>query len=216
MWLLSLQKAVDEKIVFPILIGKREIIKQKMDKLGLDFAGEIIDCKDDDIAAEISVRLVASGDAKMLMKGAVSTATILGAVLNKKHSLEHSGLLSHVGLFSNVREENLVLLTDAGINIAPTLSQKKKIIENAVSVALNLGIRIPKVAPICAIETVNEKMQATIDAASLSKMSDRGQIKNCIVDGPLGFDNAISIKNATLKGIKSEVAGRADILLALR
>ena len=212
--LLSLQKAVDEKIVFPILIGNREIIKQKMDKLGLDFAGEIIDCKDDDIAAEISVRLVASGDAKMLMKGAVSTATILGAVLNKKHSLEHSGLLSHVGLFSNVREENLVLLTDAGINIAPTLSQKKKIIENAVSVALNLGIRIPKVAPICAIETVNEKMQATIDAASLSKMSDRGQIKNCIVDGPLGFDNAISIKNATLKGIKSEVAGRADILLA--
>jgi len=185
-----------------------------MEKYKLDFESEIIECRNDELSAEISVRMVAAGEAKMLMKGAVSTATILSAVFNKSFGLENTGLLSHVGLFPNVRRGNIVLLTDAGINIAPNLDAKRKIIENAVSVAHKIGIKIPKVAPICAIETVNEKMQATIDAASLSKMNDRGQIKNCFVDGPLAFDNAISVKNAKQKGINSLVAGRADILLA--
>ena len=212
--LLSIQKAAAEKIIYPILIGNKELIVKIMDMKKLNFEAEIIDCKDDDVASEIAVKMVAKGDAKMIMKGAVSTATVLGSVLNKANGLENSGLLSHVGLFTNVRQKNIVFLTDAGINIAPNLGQKKKIIENAVSVAHKMGIETPKVAPVCAIETVNEKMPATIEAASLSKMSDRGQIKGCIVDGPLGFDNAISVKNAKIKGIKSPVAGRADILLA--
>jgi phosphate butyryltransferase len=213
--LLSLSKAVKEGIVHPILFGKKDEINVLIKELSLtDFDCDINHCDTDSEAAEAAVREVSSGKAQMLMKGLISTSTFLRAVLNKEWGLRKGGLLSHVTVFDAKGYDHLFLLTDVAMNIAPDLMQKKMIIENAVEVAHGLGIEKPKVAPLCAVEVVNPDMPATIDAAILSKMSDRGQIKGCIVDGPLALDNAVSIEAAKHKKITGEVAGKADILLA--
>ncbi|MFD2214097.1 phosphate butyryltransferase [Metabacillus endolithicus] len=163
-------------------------------------------------AAELAVRAVHQNEATVLMKGNISSSTLLKAVLNKEYGLRTGTILSHVALFDIPGYKNPIIVTDAAMNIAPDLHQKEQIIVNSVQVAQSIGIKLPKVAAIAAIEGINPSMQATLDAASLTMMNKRGQIKDCIIDGPLALDNAISLSAAEHKGITSEVAGQADIL----
>ncbi|KEK26098.1 phosphate butyryltransferase [Bacillus gaemokensis] len=164
-------------------------------------------------AAELSVKAVRNGEADVLMKGNIPTANILKAVLNKEWGLRKGSVLSHVAAFEVPNYDRLIFVTDAAMNIAPDVQQKAAIIQNTASVARAIGIELPKVAPIAAVEVINPAMQATIDAAMLTQMNRRGQIKDCIVDGPLALDNAVSQIAAEHKGIISDVAGKADILL---
>jgi len=158
--------------------------------------------------------LIRKGEASVIMKGQVDTSKYMKAILNKEKGLGTGKLLSHVAVFEVETYPKLIFVTDAAVNIAPELNEKVTIINNAVQVAKSLKIEKPLVACCTAIEKVNAKaMPATIDAALLAKMSDRGQIKGCIVDGPFGLDNAISMESAEIKKIKSPVAGRADIIL---
>ena len=147
------------------------------------------------------------------MKGLVDTATFLRSVLNKEVGLRTGKLMSHVAVFEIEGIDRLILLTDAAFNTYPDLKAKVQILNNAVDVAHACGIELPKVAPVCAVEVVNPDMPATIDASLLSKMNDRGQIKGCIVDGPLALDNALSEEAAHHKGITGKVAGKADVIL---
>ncbi|WP_404346774.1 phosphate butyryltransferase [Sutcliffiella horikoshii] len=163
-------------------------------------------------ASELAVKAVSSGEADVLMKGNVPTATILKEVLNKEYGLRTGNVLSHVAAFEVPGYEQLIFVTDAAMNVAPDLQQKVQIVQNSVHVARALGIKLPKVAPLAAVEVVNPAMQATVDAALLTQMNNRGQIKDCIIDGPLALDNAVSALAAEHKGIQSEVAGQADIL----
>jgi phosphate butyryltransferase len=212
--LLSLERAAAAGLVRPLLVGRRALIASLIEKLGLqDFQPEIVDCADDAAAVELAVRKVRSGEAQMLMKGLVSTGTFLKGVLNKEFGLRQRALLSHVAVYASQDPERLVFFTDVAMNIAPDLSQKAQILENAVWLAHALGIERPKVAAIAAVETVNPEMPATVDAAALAKMADRGQIKGCVVDGPLALDNALSVEAARHKGISSPSAGVADVLL---
>jgi phosphate butyryltransferase len=212
--LLSLYKAANAGVVRPLLIGRRARIESLCEQLGLaGFQPEIVECSDDAGAVDLAVRKVRSGEAQMLMKGLVSTGTFLKGVLNKEFGLRQRPLLSHVALFEAPDPARLVLFSDVAMNIAPDLSQKAQIIENAVSLAHRLGVETPRVAVIAAVETVNPEMPATVDAASLAKMADRGQIRGCVVDGPLALDNALSAEAARHKGITSPVAGVADIML---
>ncbi len=210
----SLRKAVEEKIVKPVLIGKTKEIKKILEKYSLKLNAEIIECDDDAKSAEIAVRMVSENKAQMLMKGLLPTSILLKAALNKEWGLRSSSLLSHVAMFKPEHYDRFIILTDAGINIAPDVMQKKAMIENAVKAAHKLDIEKPRVALLAAVEAVNPSMQATIDAAVLSKMNDRGQIKGCLVDGPLAMDNAVSVAAAKHKGITGSVAGKADILIA--
>jgi len=164
-------------------------------------------------AAELAVRAVSNKEATVLMKGNIPTSILLKAVLNKEYGLRTGNVLSHAAVFEVPDFDRFTIVTDAGMNIAPDLEQKVQIIKNAATLARAIGIEYPKVAPIAAVEVVNPAMQATIDAAALSVMNQRGQITDCIVDGPLALDNAVSAIAAEHKGIHSEVAGKADILL---
>ncbi|WP_258232172.1 phosphate butyryltransferase [Priestia megaterium] len=164
-------------------------------------------------AAQLAVRSVQQGQAHIVMKGNLSTSLILKAVLNKEHGLRTGNVLSHVAVFDVPHYDSPILVTDAAMNITPSLEEKVQIIQNAVNVAHSIGIEVPKVAPIAAVEVVNPLMPATVEAALLTQMNRRGQIKGCVIDGPLALDNAINIEAAKQKGIQSEVAGQADILL---
>lgn len=212
-----LQAAADAKrlgIADSILVGKRDEILKIAEENHLDILGfEIIDEADNANASLKAVELVSSHKADMVMKGMVDSATFLRAVLNKEKGLRTGKILSHVTVFYVPALDKILLLTDAAMNIAPDLMAKKQIIENAVHTAHAIGIEVPKVAAICAVEVVNADMQPTLDAAALSMMNVRGQIKGCIVDGPLAIDNAVSKEAAAHKGIKSPVAGEADIIL---
>lgn len=165
------------------------------------------------MAAELAVRAVSTKEATVLMKGNIPTSVLLKAVLNKEYGLRTGNILSHVAVFEIPGYDRFTIVTDAGMNIAPDLEEKAQMIRNAAAIARAIGIEYPKVAPIAAVEVVNPAMQATIDAAALTVMNKRGQITGCIVDGPLALDNAVSALAAEHKGIQSEVAGRADILL---
>jgi phosphate butyryltransferase len=203
----SLERASAGGLARALLIGRRALIESLCEKLGLSAF------RPDADAVELAVRKVRSGEAQMLMKGLVSTGTFLRGVLNKEFGLRQRPLLSHVALYETKDPGRLVLFSDVAMNIAPDLSHKAQILENAVDLAHRLGIERPKVAVIAAVETVNPEMPATIDAAALAKMADRGQIKGCVVDGPLALDNALSVEAARHKGIISPVAGAADVLL---
>ena len=185
-----------------------------IEKMGLDWAkGNIIEAKNDADAARKAVLAVREGQAEAVMKGHLHTGTFLKAVLNKEEGLRGDGLLSQCGVYNNPLNGKLLLITDCAMNITPDVLQKKQIVENAVSLARRLGVELPKVAVLTALEIVNVEMQETIDAAILSKMADRGQIRNCIVDGPFALDNALSAEAAHHKGFSSPVAGDLDVLL---
>ena len=197
-----------------LLVGDTEKIKAIAHGIDMDLNDfEILHEEDVNKAALLAVQLVSSGSADMVMKGLVDTATFLRSVLNKEVGLRTGKLMSHVAVFEIEGIDRLILLTDAAFTTYPDLKAKTQIINNSVMVAKACGIDMPKVAPVCAVEVVNPDMPATVDAALLSKMSDRGQIKGCIVDGPLALDNALSEEAAHHKGITGPVAGKADILL---
>lgn len=210
----AVKAAKERGIADAILVGNKEEIEKIATKIDMDLSDfEIIHEEDIKKAALKAIELVSSGVADMVMKGLVDTATFLRSVLNKEVGLRTGNLMSHVAVFEIEGIDRLILLTDAAFNTYPDLKQKVQIINNSVMVAKSCGIENIKVAPICAVEVVNPDMPATVDAALLSKMSDRGQIKGCIVDGPLALDNALSEEAAHHKGITGSVAGRADILL---
>lgn len=210
----AVKAAKERGIADAILVGNKEEIEKIATKIDMDLSDfEIIHEEDIKKAALKAIELVSSGVADMVMKGLVDTATFLRSVLNKEIGLRTGNLMSHVAVFEIEGIDRLILLTDAAFNTYPDLKQKVQIINNSVMVAKSCGIENIKVAPICAVEVVNPDMPATVDAALLSKMSDRGQIKGCIVDGPLALDNALSEEAAHHKGITGSVAGRADILL---
>jgi phosphate butyryltransferase len=208
--------ALDQNLAKFILFGDEEkinsIIESKKQNISSDCL-KIIHAHSNAEAAELAVKAVFNKEASVLMKGNISTNTFLKAVLNKEYGLRTGNVLSHISVFEILGFNRFTIITDAAMNIAPDLEQKAQIIRNAVSLARSIGIEIPKVAPIAAVEVVNPAMQATLDAAALTVMNKRGQILDCIVDGPLGLDNAISTLAAEHKGIHSEVAGNADILL---
>jgi phosphate butyryltransferase len=197
-----------------VLVGDRAKIEEAAKAIGMDINEfEVIDEPNNAAAAKKAVELVSSGNADMVMKGLVDTATFLRAVLDKEKGLRTGKVLSHVAVFDVPALQRIIVLTDAAMNIAPDLMTKKQILENAVGISKAIGIETPKVAVVAAVEVVNPDMQPTLDAAVLSKMNDRGQIKGCIVDGPFAIDNALSEEAAEHKGIKSPVAGKADIIL---
>lgn len=201
-------------IVNAVFVGDKETITNIAREKGIDLSGlEIIDEKDKVEACRIAVEQVRMGKASMLMKGFVDTSVVLKAVLDKEAGLMSGSLLSHVGVLKVDGYDRLFILSDAAMNIAPTLEEKVKITENAVKVAHALGNENPKVAVLCAVEKVNPKMQATLDADELSKMNERGEIRDCIIGGPFALDNAVSVEAANHKGIKHPVAGKADILI---
>jgi phosphate butyryltransferase len=169
--------------------------------------------KDDQRAAIAAVKSVHLNEANVLMKGHISTAVILKAVLNPDFGLRTGSVLSHVAAFEINGFDRLIMVTDAAMNIAPDLAQKAQIVQNAVMVAHSVGIENPVVAALAAVETVNPSMQPTLDAASLVAMNIRGQIKGCVIDGPVALDNAISVEAAHHKGLTGQHAGQADILL---
>jgi phosphate butyryltransferase len=207
-------KAWKENIVDPILVGDTESIQKICISNNYDIAGlRIIHEPDLLKSVEMSVRMVNSKQADVLMKGMVGTSTLLKCVLNKEWGLRTGNLLSHFALFEVDTYHKVIAVTDVAMNIAPNLKDKIAIVNNSVSCLLRLGYTIPKVAVLGAVEMVNENMEATLHAALLSKMNQRDQIKNCIIDGPLAFDNAVSLESAQHKGIRSEVAGDTDLLL---
>lgn len=210
----AVRDAKKNGIANAILVGNKEEIISIAKKIGMNEEKfEIIDEKNIEKASLAAVKLVSSGRADMMMKGLVDTATFLKAVLDKEVGLRTGKQMSHVGVFEISDYDRLIFLTDAAFNMYPVLKEKIDIINNAVVVAKACGNEIPKVAVLCAVEVVNPKMQSTIDAAILSKMSDRGQIKGCIIDGPLALDNALLEEAAKHKKIEGPVAGKADILL---
>ena len=211
----AIKKVTQLGIAKAILVGDKAEIQEIAKKIDLDLANfEIMDVKDPKKATLEAVKLVSSGHADMLMKGLIDTATFLRSVLNKEVGLRTGKVMSHVAVFDIDKVDRLLFLTDVAFNTYPELKEKTQIISNAVAVAHACGIECPKVAPVCAVEVVNPNMPATVDAAILSKMSDRGQINGCVVDGPFSLDIAISEEAAHHKGVKnSEVAGKADIIM---
>ncbi|CAH2466253.1 MULTISPECIES: phosphate butyryltransferase [Bacillus] len=211
----AVAKAIKLQLAQFRLYGNQEKIIGMLQEHGLQTSEhiEVIAAASSAEAAELSVKAVSNGEADVLMKGNIPTANILKAVLNKEWGLRKGSVLSHVAAFEVPNYDRLIFVTDAAMNIAPDVTQKAAIIQNTVEVAQAIGIDLPKVAPIAAVEVVNPAMQATIDAAMLTQMNRRGQIKNCVVDGPLALDNAVSQIAAEHKGIVSDVAGKADILL---
>ena len=208
-------EAAQKRLIVPILVGPAAKIAEIAKAAGLDLSGlEIIDAPHSHAAAEKAVALVREGRAEVLMKGSLHTDELLSAVVSRDKGLRTGRRISHAFLMDVPTYHKVLIVTDAAINIAPTLEDKVDICQNAIDLAISLGREKPKVAILAAVETVNSKMPATLDAAALCKMADRGQIKGGILDGPLAFDNAISKDAAKTKGIKSEVAGDPDILLA--
>jgi phosphate butyryltransferase len=211
-------KAVDNAksngIINAILVGDQGKIEAIAKEENIDLAEyELINIEDLAEASLKAVELVSSGKAHMVMKGLVDTGIILKAVLNKEVGLRTGSVLSHVAIFDVMNYPRLLLVTDAAMNIAPNLEQKKQIIENSLQVAKGLDIEEPKVGVICAKEKVNPKMPATVDAGELVKMNENGELTGCIVGGPFALDNAVSEEAAKLKGIDHPVAGKADILM---
>lgn len=206
-------KAKKMNIADFILVGELKKIIETLSQLNIkkDFF-EIIDIENDSKKAQKCCELFRDRQAELIMKGSVSTPTLLKEVLKDEYGIKGSGFLSHIACIEF--KNRLLGITDGGLNIAPNLEEKIKIVQNSIDFYRKLGIEKPKVAMTCAIETPNPKMQATIDASIIAKMSDRGDIKGGIVDGPFGLDNALDIEAAKIKKINSPVAGLADIIVA--
>jgi phosphate acetyltransferase len=201
-------------LIEPILVGPAAKIAEVAKAAGIDLDGiRVVDVPHSHAAAARAVSLVREGEAELLMKGSLHTEEFLSAVLSPEGGLRTGRRISHAYMMDLPTYHKVLIITDAAINIAPTLEDKVDICQNAIDLAIALGVDRPKVAILGAVETVSSKMPATLDAAALCKMADRGQILGAVLDGPLAFDNAISRKAAEMKGIRSEVAGDPDILL---
>jgi len=201
-------------LIAPILVGPSARIQAAADAAKVDISGfRLEDTAHSHAAAARAVALVRTGEAQLVMKGSLHTDELMHAVMAVETGLRTERRISHVYLMDVPRYPRPLLITDGAINIAPSLADKRDIVQNAIDLALVLGIATPKVAILSAVETVNPKIQSTLDAAALCKMADRGQITGGLLDGPLAFDNAISPQAAKDKGIVSTVAGEADILV---
>jgi phosphate butyryltransferase len=208
-------QAREEDIILPLLVGDSDRILEicRQNELAVEDI-PILDEKDPASCCEIAIDLIRQGEASILMKGRVSTAPLLKAVLDKERGLRKNELLSHAAIFEVPSYHKLITITDAAMNLEPGLQEKAAIIENAVEMLHRIGLREPRVGVLAPIETVNPKIQSTVDARDLRDMNRDGRIKGCLVDGPFAMDNAVSREAALQKGIQSEVAGDADILLA--
>jgi len=207
-------KASNDNIISPVLIGDEKEIRKIASEKNYNLENvQIIHEPVIEKTSEMAVKMVSNNEADVLMKGNVGTSVLLSHVLNKEWGLRTGNLLSHIAVFEVETYHKLIAVTDVAMNISPNLKDKISIVNNSVSCLNMLGVDVPKIAVLGAVEMVNESMQATLDAALLSKMNQRDQIKNCIIDGPLAFDNAISLESAVHKGIRSEVAGDTDLLL---
>jgi phosphate acetyltransferase len=207
-------EAAEARLIVPILVGPKERICNLAKSLGLDIEGiDIVDAPQSHAAAEKAVELVRSGKAELVMKGSLHSDELLGAVTKRETGLRTARRISHVFVMDVPTHPQTLFITDAAVNIAPDLQAKRDIIQNAIDLYAGLGLGTPRVAILSAVETINPGIPSTIDAAALCKMADRGQITGGELDGPLAFDNAISPEAARIKGIKSPVAGRAEILV---
>jgi phosphate acetyltransferase len=208
-------EAGQKRLITPILVGPSAKIQEVAKAAGVKLDGvRIVDVAHSHASAAKAVELVRQGEAELLMKGSLHTDELLGAVVARETGLRTGRRLSHVFIMDVPTYHKVLIVTDGAINIAPTLEDKVDIVQNAIDLVVSLGNKRPKVAILAAVETVTSRMPATIDAAALCKMAERGQITGALLDGPLAFDNAISKEAAKTKGITSEVAGDPDILLA--
>ncbi len=210
----AVKEAVDGGMIDCILVGPADGIRKAAELAHFDISNiRIVDAADDKESAAKGVELVRNGDAQVLMKGLVATSTFLKAILNKEHGLRGEGLLSHVAAFDVPSYNKLLVVTDAAMNIAPSLEQKKEILKNAVVVSKALGVKVPKCTYVCAKEVPYEKMPCTMEAAEMQKMADSGEFGEILFDGPLALDLAVSPVAVKIKKIDSEVAGEADLVL---
>jgi phosphate acetyltransferase/phosphate butyryltransferase len=208
-------EAAADNLIAPILVGPKARIEQVALENKLDISAfELVDTPHSHAAAETAVKLVSSGKAEALMKGHLHTDEMMHEVLNKEYGLRTGRVMSHIFALDAPSYHKSLFLTDAAINIRPNLATKKDIIQNAIELVYTLTNKTPKVAILSAVETVEEKIPSTLDATALCKMAERGQIVGGLLDGPLAMDNAISAEAAQSKGIMSQVAGDADILVA--
>jgi phosphotransacetylase len=212
--LIAALEAAQKGLITPILVGPATKIQEVAKQSGINLGEtKIVDAPHSHASAAKAVELVRQGQAELLMKGSLHTDELLSAVVAKETGLRTGRRISHVFIMDIPTYHKVLIVTDAAINIAPTLEDKVHIVQNAIDLAISLGVSTPKVAILAAVETVNSKMPATIDAAALCKMAERGQITGGLLDGPLAFDNAISREAARVKNIQSKVAGDPDILL---
>jgi phosphotransacetylase len=208
-------EAAQKGLITPLLVGPANKIAETAASAKIDLGKlTIVDVPHSHAAATKAVDLIREGKAEILMKGSLHTDELMSAVVSREGGLRTSRRISHVFIMDVPTYHKVLLVTDGAINIAPTLEDKVDICQNAIDLAISLGLERPKVAILAAVEMVNSKMSATLDAAALCKMAERGQITGALLDGPLAFDNAISLQAAETKGIKSAVAGDPDILLA--
>jgi phosphate acetyltransferase len=207
-------EAAEAGIIVPILVGPAKKIAAVADAHGIDIGRfEIVDAPHSEAAAARAVALIHESKGELLMKGSLHTDELMREVTSSKTGLRTSRRISHVFIMDVPTHSDTLFVTDAAINIFPDLDTKRDIIQNAIDFFTQVGLGTPRVAILSAVETVTSKIPSTIEAAALCKMAERGQIKGGILDGPLAFDNAISPEAAKIKGIKSEVAGRAQILV---
>jgi phosphotransacetylase len=208
-------EAAREKLIDPILIGPREKIESVANQEKLDISSyKLIDTQHSTQAAEVGVAMADKCEVEALMKGKLHTAELMSVVVNKASNLRTGRRMSHVFILYVPNYNKPLFLTDTAINVMPGLVEKKDIVQNAVDLFVTLGLGLPKVAILSAVETIMPHIPSTIDAAALCKMADRNQITQCVIDGPLAYDNAVSQESAKVKGILSQVAGQADILVA--
>jgi phosphate acetyltransferase len=213
--LLGPLEAARRKLIEPVLVGPEKKIRAVAAEHQADLAGiRIVDTEHSEEAAVKAVAMARAGEVQALMKGSLHTDELMGAVVPSATGLRTGRRISHAFILDVPTYPRVLIVTDAAINIAPTLKEKVDIVQNAINLAHVLGVKCPKVAILSAVETVNPDIPSTIDAAALCKMADRKQITGGILDGPLAFDNAISPQAAAIKRIESPVAGQADILLA--
>ena len=207
-------KAKKDNIVEPILIGNKKKIIEILSRLHESVLEEsIINVESDSEAAEKAVELINENKADFIMKGKIQTADLLRAVVNKENGLRTGKVMSHIVIHEIPTYHKLLAVTDGGMMMYPSLDEKKQILENAVSTFLALGYENPKVAVLAAVETVNPKMQESVDADMLKKLNIKGEIKNCIVEGPISYDLTMSKESASIKGFVSPVTGEADIIV---
>ncbi|HOY39106.1 MAG TPA: bifunctional enoyl-CoA hydratase/phosphate acetyltransferase [Bacteroidales bacterium] len=211
----AVHHATQQGFVKPLLVGNAEITRNILNEIGFKLADDqIIDEPNDVVACKKAVNLVREGKAELLMKGMVTTAILLKAVLDKENGLRVGDTLSHLAIFQSDFYHKLIAVTDAAMNVAPEFNEKVAIINNSVEALRGIGIDTPKVAILGPVEVVNLKIESTIHAAMLTQMNRRGQITGCIIDGPLALDNAVSKEACEQKKIITDVGGDADLLVA--
>lgn len=207
-------KAAGDKLVEPVLVGNKEKIEEILKKLNLKYEpANIINTESDKEAAEKTVELIHENKADFIMKGKLQTADLLKAVVDKEKGLRTGNVISHVAILEIPAYRKLIAVTDGGMVMYPNLDEKKQILENSVNVFLAMGYECPKVAVLCAVETVNPKMPETVDADTLKNMNRDGEIKDCMIEGPISLDLTFNKESAEIKGYSSPVTGDADILL---